>query len=211
MTTATITLRDEQISNEVTRCLIPHWVFMMRDIQEETGWRIGEVVSIRYENINWLDGTIHIVRAKESKSAKAKAPGKAVNAIKLARITKAKEHGNADDFMRWSLATNDEILSSITNAELRLLQSMERQAKEYCSKKTISKKLLGRLSDMQDMAADKSGWVFCRSLTKSNRTSGRSGSHITRSTAWARLGQLEDLGRDVGEMADETLFEAGKL
>lgn len=69
-------MKMSELNEVCTVKVIPFWVFMMRDIQNETGWRIAEVCNLRYENINWLDSEIQIVRAKETKAAMAKAPAK---------------------------------------------------------------------------------------------------------------------------------------
>lgn len=196
--------------NEVcTVKVIPFWVFMMRDIQNETGWRIAEVCNLRYENINWLDSEIQIVRAKETKAAMAKAPSKAASMIRFSRMSRAKDEGDAEEFMRQSLCSDEEIIATATRAEQRIIATTKLEAKKHTSRKRISQKLLNRIATMHDEATSDDGWIFSRALTKSNVTSGKPGKPITRSTAWARLKQLNEALAAIGAAADEALFYMG--
>lgn len=196
--------------NEVcTVKVIPFWVFMMRDIQNETGWRVAEVCNLRYENINWIDSEIQITRAKETKAAMAKAPGKAAAMIRFSRMSRAKDEGDSDEFMRQSLASDDEIIATATRAEQRIISTTKLEAKKYTSKKRVSQKLLNRIAKMHDEAPSDDGWIFSAALTRSNSTSGKPGSPITRQTAWARIKQLNETLETIGAATDEALFDMG--
>lgn len=182
----------------------PAWLLAFYDVSLETGWRTNDCASLRYDAIDWDAGTVTIVVAKQTKAAQARALAKGLKEIREARQAAALSAGDAAGFMRWSVATRDELAAAASPAELDRLQTLVASAPRKVDTKRLSADLLARLAAMKDAAFWQDGFVFSRALTVSNRSRLESGYPITRSTMWARL-------RAVFDACAEQIANAAKL
>ena len=165
----------------------PAWLLAFYDLSLETGWRTNDAASLRYDCIDWDAGTVTITVAKQTKAAQARALAKGLKEIREARQAAALAASDAAGFMRWSVATRDELAAAASPAELDRLQTLVASAPRKVDTKRLSPDLLRRLAAMKDAAFWQDGFVFSRALTASNRSRMESGHAITRSTMWARM------------------------
>ena len=182
----------------------PAWLLAFYDLSLETGWRTGDVANLRYECIDFTKGEVKIVVAKQSKAAQARALAKGLKEIRESRQAAALAASDAAGFMRWSVATRDELAAAASPAELDRLQTLVASAPRKVDTKRLSPDLLRRLAAMKDAAFWQDGFVFSRALTASNRSRMESGHAITRSTMWARM-------RGVFRACAELVANAAKL
>lgn len=182
----------------------PAWLLAFYDVSLETGWRTNDCASLRYDAINWDAGTVTITVAKQTKAAQARALAKGLKEIREARQAAALAASDAAGFMRWSVATRDELAAAASPAELDRLQTLVASAPRKVDTKRLSPDLLRRLAAMKDAAFWRDGFVFSRALTASNRSRMESGHAITRSTMWARM-------RGVFRACAEQIANAAKL
>lgn len=182
----------------------PAWLLAFYDVSLETGWRTNDCASLRYDAIDWDAGTVTIVVAKQTKAAQARALAKGLKEIREARQAAALSAGDAAGFMRWSVATRDELAAAASPAELDRLQTLVASAPRKVDTKRLSPDLLARLKGMEAAAFWGDGFVFSRALTASNRSRMESGHAITRSTMWARM-------RGVFRACAEQIANAAKL
>jgi len=182
----------------------PAWLLAFYDVSLETGWRTNDCASLRYDAIDWDAGTVTITVAKQTKAAQARALAKGLKEIREARQAAALAASDAAGFMRWSVATRDELAAAASPAELERLQTLVASAPRKVDTKRLSPDLLRRLAAMKDAAFWQDGFVFSRALTASNRSRMESGHAITRSTMWARM-------RGVFRACAEQIANAAKL
>jgi integrase len=182
----------------------PAWLLAFYDVSLETGWRTNDCASLRYDAIDWDAGTVTITVAKQTKAAQARALAKGLKEIREARQAAALAASDAAGFMRWSVATRDELAAAASPAELDRLQTLVASAPRKVDTKRLSPDLLRRLAAMKDAAFWQDGFVFSRALTASNRSRMESGHAITRSTMWARM-------RGVFRACAEQIANAAKL
>lgn len=182
----------------------PAWLLAFYDLSLETGWRTNDCASLRYEAIDWDSGEITICVAKQTKAAQARALAKGLKEIRESRQAAALAASDAAGFMRWSVATRDELAAAASPAELDRLQTLVASAPRKVDTKRLSPDLLRRLAAMKDAAFWQDGFVFSRALTASNRSRMESGHAITRSTMWARM-------RGVFRACAEQIANAAKL
>ena len=182
----------------------PAWLLAFYDLSLETGWRTNDCASLRYEAIDWEAGTVTITVAKQTKAAQARALAKGLKEIRESRQAAALAASDAAGFMRWSVATRDELAAAASPAELDRLQTLVASAPRKVDTKRLSPDLLRRLAAMKDAAFWQDGFVFSRALTSSNRSRMESGHAITRSTMWARM-------RGVFRACAEQIANAAKL
>lgn len=182
----------------------PAWLLAFYDVSLETGHRTADVANLRYDAIDWDAGTVTITVAKQTKAAQARALAKGLKEIREARQAAALAASDAAGFMRWSVATRDELAAAASPAELDRLQTLVASAPRKVDTKRLSPDLLRRLAAMKDAAFWQDGFVFSRALTASNRSRMESGHAITRSTMWARM-------RGVFRACAEQIANAAKL
>lgn len=182
----------------------PGWLLAFYDLSLETGWRTNDCASLRYECLDFDTSSVTIVVQKQTKAAQARALAKGLKEIRESRQSAALAAGDAAGFMRWSVATRDELAAAASPAELDRLQTLVASAPRKVDTKRLSAGLLARLADMKDAAFWDDGFVFSRALTASNRSRMESGYAITRSTMWARL-------RAVFDACAEQIANAAKL
>ena len=164
----------------------PAWLLAFYDLSLETGWRTNDAASLRYDCIDWDAGTVTITVAKQTKAAQARALAKGLKEIREARQAAALAASDAAGFMRWSVATRDELAAAASPAELDRLQTLVASAPRKVDTKRLSPDLLRRLKVMRDQNFF-DDFIFSRALTSSNRCRMESGHAITRSTMWARM------------------------
>ena len=165
----------------------PAWLLAFYDVSLITGWRTSDCASLRYDAIDWDAGAVTITVAKQTKAAQARALAKGLKEIRESRQAAALAASDAAGFMRWSVATRDELAAAASPAELDRLQTLVASAPRKVDTKRLSPDLLRRLAAMKDAAFWQDGFVFSRALTASNRSRMESGHAITRSTMWARM------------------------
>ena len=182
----------------------PAWLLVFYDLSLETGWRTNDAASLRYDCIDMGAGTATIVVSKQTKAAQARALAKGLKEIRESRQAAALAASDAAGFMRWSVATRDELAAAASPAELDRLQTLVASAPRKVDTKRLSPDLLRRLAAMKDAAFWQDGFVFSRALTASNRSRMESGHAITRSTMWARM-------RGVFRACAEQIANAAKL
>lgn len=182
----------------------PAWLLAFYDLSLETGWRTADCANLRYECIDFTKGEVKIVVAKQTKAAQARALAKGLKEIRESRQAAALAASDAAGFMRWSVATRDELAAAASPAELDRLQTLVASAPRKVDTKRLSPDLLRRLAAMKDAAFWQDGFVFSRALTASNRSRMESGHAITRSTMWARM-------RGVFRACAELVANAAKL
>lgn len=182
----------------------PAWLLAFYDLSLETGWRTADCANLRYECIDFTKGEVKIVVAKQTKAAQARALAKGLKEIRESRMNACLAASDAAGFMRWSVATRDELAAAASPAELDRLQTLVASAPRKVDTKRLSADLLARLAAMKDAAFWQDGFVFSRALTVSNRSRLESGYPITRSTMWARL-------RAVFDACAEQIANAAKL
>ena len=182
----------------------PAWLLAFYDLSLETGWRTADAANLRYEAIDWETASVTIQVSKQSKAAQARALAKGLREIRESRMNACLVASDAAGFMRWSVATRDELAAAASPAELDRLQTLVASAPRKVDTKRLSADLLARLAAMKDAAFWQDGFVFSRALTVSNRSRLESGYPITRSTMWARL-------RAVFDACAEQIANAPKL
>lgn len=165
----------------------PAWLLAFYDLSLETGWRTADAANLRYEAIDWETASVTIQVSKQSKAAQARALAKGLREIRESRMNACLVASDAAGFMRWSVATRDELAAAASPAELDRLQTLVASAPRKVDTKRLSADLLARLAAMKDAAFWQDGFVFSRALTVSNRSRMESGHAITRSTMWARM------------------------
>lgn len=165
----------------------PAWLLAFYDLSLETGWRTGDVANLRYECIDFTKGEVKIVVAKQSKAAQARALAKGLKEIRESRQAAALAASDAAGFMRWSVATRDELAAAASPAELDRLQTLVASAPRKVDTKRLSPDLLRRLAAMKDAAFWQDGFVYSRALSASNSARLDSGKPLSRQTMWARF------------------------
>ena len=181
----------------------PAWLLAFYDISISTGWRTADVANLSWSAIDWEAGTVTITVAKQTKAAQARALAKGLKEIRESRQSAALAASDAAGFMRWSVATRDELAAAASPAELDRLQTLVASAPRKVDTKRLSPDLLRRLKVMRDQNFF-DDFIFSRALTASNRSRMESGHAITRSTMWARM-------RGVFRACAEQIANAAKL
>lgn len=164
----------------------PAWLLAFYDLSLETGWRTADAANLRYEAIDWETASVTIQVSKQSKAAQARALAKGLREIRESRMNACLVASDAAGFMRWSVATRDELAAAASPAELDRLQTLVASAPRKVDTKRLSPDLLRRLKVMRDQNFF-DDFIFSRALTSSNRCRMESGHAITRSTMWARM------------------------
>lgn len=165
----------------------PAWLLAFYDVSLETGWRTADVANLRYDAIDWNAGTVTITVAKQTRSAQARALAKGLKEIRESRQAAALSAGDAAGFMRWSVATRDELAAAACPTELDRLGALVASAPRKVDTKRLSADLLRRLAAMKDAAFWQDGFVFSRALSASNSARLDSGKPLSRQTMWARF------------------------
>ena len=177
------------------------WMLVFHDLSLETGWRTSDVANLRYECVDFTKGEARIVVAKQSRSSEARALSKGLKEIRESRQAAALAASDAAGFMRWSVATRDELAAAATPLEVERLAYLVASAPKKIDTKRLSAGLLARLKDMESAAFWGDGFIFSRALTASNATRLQSGAPITRQTVWARFRAVFDALAEVVEQA----------
>lgn len=164
----------------------PLWLGVFVQCSLETGGRTADIASLRYENVDFETGKLTYTVSKQTKAAQARALAKGLREIRESRMNACLVASDAAGFMRWSVATRDELAAAASPAELDRLQTLVASAPRKVDTKRLSPDLLRRLKVMRDQNFF-DDFIFSRALTSSNRSRMESGHAITRSTMWARM------------------------
>lgn len=165
----------------------PAWLLAFYDLSLETGWRTADCANLRYEAIDWETASVTIQVSKQSKAAQARALAKGLKEIRESRMNACLGASDAAGFMRWSVATRDELAAAASPAELDRLGALVASAPRKVDTKRLSPDLLRRLAAMKDAAFWQDGYVFSRALSASNSARLDSGKPLSRQTVWARF------------------------
>lgn len=165
----------------------PAWLLAFYDLSLETGWRTADAANLRYEAIDWETASVTIQVSKQSKAAQARALAKGLKEIRESRMNACLAVSDAAGFMRWSVATRDELAAAASPAELDRLGELVASAPRKVDTKRLSPDLLRRLAAMKDAAFWQDGFVFSRALSASNSARLDSGKPLSRQTVWARF------------------------
>lgn len=165
----------------------PAWLLAFYDLSLETGWRTADAANLRYEAIDWETASVTIQVSKQSKAAQARALAKGLKEIRESRMNACLAASDAAGFMRWSVATRDELAAAASPAELDRLGELVASAPRKVDTKRLSADLLRRLKEMQAQAFWEDGYVFSRALSASNSARLDSGKPLSRQTVWARF------------------------
>lgn len=163
------------------------WLGVFVQCSLETGGRTADIASLRYENVDFETGKLTYTVAKQTKSAQARAYARGLKEIRESRMNACLVASDAAGFMRWSVATRDELAADASPAECDRLGYLVSSAPRKIDVKELSPDLLRRLAQMKKEAFWNDGFIFSRALTSSNRCRMESGHAITRSTMWARM------------------------
>lgn len=153
----------------------------------ETGWRTNDIASLQWSSISFESGSADIVVQKQTRAAQARGYARGLKEIRESRMNACLAASDAAGFMRWSVATRDELAADASPAECDRLGYLVASSPVKRDQKRLSPALLARLKAMKQAAFWDDQWVFSRAWTSSNRTKLQSGNHITRSTMWARM------------------------
>jgi integrase len=198
-TKAPLMAADVPAVRAVLKASQPAWLLAYFDLSLETGWRTADVANLRYDAINWAEGTVTITVAKQTRAAQTRAQSKGLREVREELKAQAFAAGDFGAYMAWDRATADEVAEQVTEAQVDRIAQLVGSARQKVDTKKISPALLKRLAAMRDAAFWADGFVFSRALTSSNSSRLQSGAAITRQTVWARLrGVFDSLAGSLG-------------
>ena len=194
---------DQQIVRDHIRKTGPAWLAVFHDLSTSTGWRTSDCIGLTFDCIDWNTGRVTITVAKQTKSAQARAMGKALEAVRTARKQASIAEGNAAAYMRWDSCSRDDIAASMTEQEQQQAAQVVAAAPRKVDTKQIPGSLLKRLAAMK-AANIWDSFIFTRRLTRSNRSISMEGC-IARGTVWQLYRQTFD------QLADKLTTAARQL
>jgi integrase len=172
----------------------------------ETGLRISDILSLRWEHIS--GNTITIAEAKGTKARQARAARKVLESVKQELIV---HYGNDPQMMmRVFITKPTDIIPLIPDAWRAAVAKRIEIARDSAPAKfrtvTVSKRTADMLARrMERYSAIDDGNIFSRkSLKNSNRAKNQSGT-LTRQTVWTVLSKLNDVLGTVKRIACHSL------
>ena len=162
----------------------PEWLSLWFHISIQTAGRTTDIASLRFSNLNYQNGQLAYVVAKQSKAARARAVRKALVTIR------EKRQNAADDATYRLLASTDleTLAQDLTPQEETIVADAVASAKVKVDKKVLSPALTKRIQAYQESTlADADDYMFPASITGSNRAQALHSQPVSRQTVWRKI------------------------
>ena len=161
---------------------------VMIQVMASTGFRIGDVLSLKVKDVNFENGLIKIMPAKESKCSIAQTMASFLESVKAER---KEYYFNINDYHSYVMVDRSsisEVRESLTTEELQLLGRKMSELNSGEISRFIPPCLLRKVKKISKFQND---FLFRRELTGSNRCGQTKGSPISRQSAWKQISKLK--------------------